>query len=522
MTETIDFKLTLDANVANRALDETRKRAENLGGGLGSLQKGIGQLKERLEKQAAAIAVVSHAFGQHDSAIGKAVSSIGTLAAAYGAGGPFGLALAVAVPLVEKLGSAFDDFQASHQSYALSFDAIGRAAKAAHEASLAPMLATLQDLRRELNTMGMESIQVAYEDASAIVQSKRAGLERVTAERRAVQAGRMTPATAKMEGAQRDQYLPALIARQGEAEIALARAEAALAEIGDAAERIYAARRGGGSGVETDPKLLASEKKWQQGVIDARVADYLANRPDEDANFGMSLSGGFAPSMSTLAGAGAGSQERARGAGADEYGKTLALRQAMWGDHVLTMKETWKSAHNDMGTTGAAMYSGLLGSFQGYIDAKITGQKEAEAMLAAAALKTIGDQLVGFGTQQIFKGVGYMIESGGFDPRGAGLIALGTLATGAGVGMGAASAGIAHGAATRIDASEAADKEAARTSGVGGSRGGGRGSNYGGGGTNITIVYGGASGPTADDGARAVVGALRRAERRGFIQPRVL
>jgi hypothetical protein len=64
--------------------------------------------------------------------------------------------------------------------------------------------------------------------------------------------------------------------------------------------------------------------------------------------------------------------------------------------------------------------------------------------------------------------------------------------------------------------------EAARTSGVGGSRGGGRGSNYGRGSTNITIVYGGASGPTADDGARAVVVALKRADRLGLNAPRVV
>jgi chaperonin cofactor prefoldin len=506
VTETINFKMTVDATGANRALDETRKRAESLGGGLDGLQKGMGQLKERLEKQAAAIAVVSHAFGQHDSAVGKAVSSIGTLAAAYGAGGPFGLALAVAVPLVEKLGSAFDDFQASHQSYALSFDAIGRAAKAAHDASLAPMLETLQGLRRELNTMGMDSIQVAYEDASAIVQSKRAGLERVTAERRAVQAGRMTPTTAKMEGAQRDQYLSALIARQGEAEIALARAESALAEITDTAERIYAARRGGGSGVEPGAKASGPSpaemeeealRKMQQVIYGQKVA---ANKRAHDEMISAALK-------------------------ADEELLKIEEKAARDADRMkekyhqedLRRIEEEKAAR----AAQANQYAGLAGAVAAAAGsaaaAGLAGQEKVFEAFIASASQALGGFVTLKGGELLAMGFTSLLTPGA-QGLGAAQIAGGATLVAAGAAISTGGPAMVQSLAGQAGAgggSGGVSNEAARTSGVGGSRGSGRGTNYGGGGTNITIVYGGASGPTADQGADAVVHALRRARRHG-------
>lgn len=510
MTETIDFKLTLDATGANRALDDTRRRAEALGGAKESLGKQLTGMKERLEKSAGAYAALSLAMGNTGDTSGKVLSSVGQLAAAYGAGRPLALALAVGAAGVSALNKHWDDLikkqdEAIEKQYALAgaLAAAGRGVRAQLEATDTAL--QVRRLGYDPSTGTITGVNARYapqiaEAEKNLEKARNARLEDYSVQSTKLYNDQVTIATrtlAQLNQARRNEID---LIKQGSREEAEAARAAAAA------------------------KVLAAEKRWQAGLTDARVADYLANRPDEDANRGVGLSGGFSSSLAGTGVGTGGSSVRSAGAVSKERQavmKDLEWREKAWLATNMFMRNVWADTQSEMLVAGQGTYVGLLGSFQGYIDAKITGQKEAEAMLAAAALKAIGDQLVGFGTQQIFKGVGYMIESGGFDPRGAGLIALGTLATGAGVGMGAASAGIAHGAATRIDAAEAADKEAARTSGIGGSRGG-RGSNYGGGGTNITIVYGGASGPSADDGARAVVGALRRADRRGFIQPRVL
>ena len=59
MTDKVSMTLTIDASQANRALDETRKRAENLGGAKESLSKQLTGMKEKLEITQVCCSVVS-------------------------------------------------------------------------------------------------------------------------------------------------------------------------------------------------------------------------------------------------------------------------------------------------------------------------------------------------------------------------------------------------------------------------------------------------------------------------------
>lgn len=166
--------------------------------------------------------------------------------------------------------------------------------------------------------------------------------------------------------------------------------------------------------------------------------------------------------------------------------------------------EIWSDAKNlAMSTT-----STLSNVAQQYVKAKIAGGKEsreAERVAAAAALGDIGSQLVAYGIMQEFKAAALAIESAGLDPRAAALAGVGAAAIAAGFGMGAASAAIApkstggDGARTSSGAltSRSSPASAAPAS------------------TNITIVYGGPTGPVAEDVARSTRDALRRNERRG-------
>lgn len=68
---------------------------------------------------------------------------------------------------------------------------------------------------------------------------------------------------------------------------------------------------------------------------------------------------------------------------------------------------------------------------------------KGEKISGQMILATIGDTLVGLGTQWLFEGLGYSISSFGVDPRGPLKMSLGGAAIAAGIGMGAASAGAA-------------------------------------------------------------------------------
>jgi len=144
---------------------------------------------------------------------------------------------------------------------------------------------------------------------------------------------------------------------------------------------------------------------------------------------------------------------------------------------------------------------------QRYIDAKIEGAENAEAMVAAEFLKGVGNQLVGIGTKQLFEGVGMSLVG---DPRGPALAGLGGLAIATGVGMGAGGTAIAHTAAggtigKPIDRAGATDRGASPRSSRG--RGGE------GGPTVINISYG-VGGPLPEDTAREVARVMKTGNRR--------
>lgn len=503
MTETIDFKLTLDANGANRALDETRKRAENLGGGLESLQKGMGQLKERLEKQAAAIAVVSHAFGQHDSAVGKAVSSIGTLAAAYGAGGPFGLALAAAIPIVEGLNQAFKDMEQGSIAYSQSVSAIGPNITRMTNDALKPARDTLASINAEFRNLGVTVAEARLRVVSDAYQSTSASIEALERNRSKFMQRTDLPADIKDAIAKQTlRRLEEMRANQGELLAGYETASAQAASIAAANDKPTTS-----GGDSTDYASLRSRRlNAAQGRLDAAAGRHQGRLDSADLEQFDRV-------------------QKARAEIAEETNRRMLEDQKAYHEENMRMAEQEMQARQKQAGEYAGIAATMAAALGSAAATAAFSQEEAFKLFVSAASQAAGGFITLEGGKLIASGIA-ALASPIPNPMGFASIAggLGLVAAGAAVTtggpmavqqlMGQAGAGSSGGGGSNI--------EAARTSGVGGSRGGGRGSNYGGGGTNITIVYGGASGPTADDGARAVVGALRRAERRGFIQPRVL
>lgn len=184
-------------------------------------------------------------------------------------------------------------------------------------------------------------------------------------------------------------------------------------------------------------------------------------------------------------------------------------------DHELkNLKDTakqYESMYNDLVALAEGATSTLIGASQDYFKAKIEGAENAEALAAAAFLSGVGEQLVGLGTKNLFEGAGMLVTSGGVDPRGYALTALGAGAIAAGVGMGAGSAAISHTAAGGTIGKELPDKKAAKDKGASPGRGGG---GSGGGPLVVNVAYG-AGGPLPEDTAREIQKAVDTGRRRG-------
>lgn len=468
MTETIDFKLTLDAAGANRALDDTRRRAEALGGAKESLGKQLTGMKEKLEKSAGAFAALSLAMGNNNDVGSKVLSSVGQLAAAYGAGGPLAVALAAGAAGVSMLTKHWDDL-IKKQDEALA------STYAASDKILARSQSITNELRRLTGAdQGDQATAIKSDIATAETQRQMA----------AMRMGQLTGPARDAEYEAIDRLNKTIAAMQADLK--------KLEKIQELSKP-----KGGGGGTSAPSAT---------GAVSFRLAYDDYNSPEDIA-----AAYEDPAELERLA------QQRM-----DIYAMEVQFRvdekQREHQATVAMMEE--ESADRQRQATQYADLATTMASALGSAAATAAfSQEEAFKLFVSAASQAAGGFITLEGGKKLAEGIGYLSNplTAALAPHtiaiGAGLIAAGAAVTTGGPMavqqlMGQAGAGSSGGGGSNI--------EAARTSGVGGSRGGGRGSNYGGGGTNITIVYGGASGPTADQGADAVVRGLVRAQRRGM------
>jgi hypothetical protein len=163
-----------------------------------------------------------------------------------------------------------------------------------------------------------------------------------------------------------------------------------------------------------------------------------------------------------------------------------------------------------------AAFSTSIGIFQDYLDAKINGAENAEALVAAAFLRGVGQQLVGVGIKQGFEGAGLLAASGGTDPRGWTLAGLGAAAIATGVAMGAGGTAIAASARpASAPSNAAARRQAGADPGVNRRASApSRRDDDPGAGVTVVINYNGV-GPSAAETARQVRRVIETGRRRG-------
>lgn len=493
VVEDIELRVTVDATGAQKGLDETRKAAETMGGRVGNLTEAFKNLQAKLGPSAAAISGVASALGQTNGEAGKALAAVGQVAAAFAAGGPFGAALAAGTFAVDQLALAWERelkaqdaaIEKEYGTVSKVFDDVRklREQNAAIERSMMPAAwrqsadrkAALDAIDAEIKKT-QERRQVTRDQAQAVRNEVRALQERREELQRSFDLQDKAAARAKLDVEQ-------------EAFAAKRRDEAAENE----RRRQEAAARAAQAKRERD----AAESKALQARIVAGMARQEAAAAPEREDRGLAMQMAFEEFDAIV--------EAERLA---QQARTEIARKAA--EDRKRIDEAEQKARVDAVTNGLGI---VIGEFQGYVDARIKGEEQAEAAFVAAIMRQAGQALISYGTQAIGRGIleassplTAPLAAASFT-AGAGLIA-------GGIALGGAASGITQAAATATAPQQS-------TSG-GGTDLGARarparpGMGGGPGGTNLTIVYGGLSGPSADDGARALGRGLERARRRGL------
>lgn len=477
VVEDIELRVTVDATGAQKGLDETRKAAESMGGRVGNLTEAFKSLQQKLGPSAAAISGVASALGQTNGEAGKALAAVGQVAAAFAAGGPFGAALAAGTFAVDQLTASWErqikaQDEAIKAQYA-QFDAANK---------------TTKQLEQQAEALRLQLEPLSASEIRSRAKAQMAELDRAIFlnNTEAEYARRHAPEKAKALG---DQNLQ------------LERQKALIFEVADLQAR--ALERGAGGRAAAGPAAARGMDPLQARIVAGMAAQEQARAAADEA---------FEADIDRMAAEGAArlSFEQLKSsilADAEEERTELARKAA---------EERARIAQDEQKATIDAVTGGLgvvVGAFQGYVDARIKGEEDAEAAFISSIMRQAGQALISYGTQAIGRGIleassplTAPLAAASFT-AGAGLIA-------GGIALGGAASGITQAAATATAPQQS-------TSG-GGSDLGARarparpGMGGGPGGTNLTIVYGGLSGPSADDGARALGRGLERARRRGL------
>jgi len=446
-----------------------------------TLRQRIGKMPDVLGKQAAAISLVSSSMEGQNGQIGKLVAGAGQMAAAYGAGGPYALALVGGMALVGQLTAhwkALNDEEERAQR--LQYAGVDAATTERDR-----LQKRLVDLRREA-----DPVAAAKADRDAAV----AAIQKLEAQTRglevaAMQYGVSVDDSREMRaraGIQRGQLalmreeldLRDRIAAKGKAITAVEKPKVTGRGLATAAKADTTVSDEAAARLAENAEVAQQEideRRRAQDAIDAIDEEALERRLDREQRI-------------------ADNEERFRNQNYEQAKQAAA-------DQVAIQQGYANAAIGIFASSSQQLIADLIG-----------GQEQALEKMGANILSQAGTFVVGEGVKAASAGAARLLMG---DPTGAATLAggLGIVGLGASMGgLGAWWAGMLGGAGS---GSQRGPSDRGVPSGFSGGGGGGSG------GTNITVVYAGASGPTADHGARAVTDANERARDRQLRRPEV-
>jgi len=485
--------------------------------------KAANALKERTEKGAAAMAILAQSMGNTESAGGKLVAGAGTLAATYGAGGPWMVALVAGAGAIEYFTkkqydhlaateAVIDRNTALTQSYATLTTTINSELQAARDANY---LAGLPEGARGAGQIGLEQSRRDAQIRAQITAAEAA------ASRSLLDVKRQLLATDKKLSdndatAQAEQTLQnaeanlrilrgqlasnAQLTQERLTGLSLAKQELEQAKATAEADK----RRAASVAAITESRRAeaeAAERVWQAMQKAAQeYADDQAKAEEEQIARAARISsmGAAAFVPGSLA-----ANTPAQNAKAKEYDNVLEINKKII--------EGEKAMRGEMTSLALNSYGVIAGASQQLVADLITGQDHALEHFATSIMAQAGQSLIASGVKLAGEAT-VSAFTPGLQPLA---IAQGSAAAGlfaGGLALGGLAVGAEHVMAGGSIGQKLPDQKSGTPAGFGGrsSSGGGQGS-----GVNVSIYYNGASGPSADDGARAVTMALTLAQRRG-------
>lgn len=433
-----------------------------------TFQQRVGKLPDLLGKQAAAISLVSSSLEGMGGEVGKTVAGAGQMAAAYGAGGPFALALVGGIAIIDKLTQYWKSLNDEEdRNIKLKFGVID-AAKSRTEA-LKAEVAELEKKARPEQARANERQGIADE-------IRRSEIERDQLRRRAEIRG-TTVEQAQMMRAEAQQLddqikllaqkltLMAEIRNQGGTPSTTAAAE----------PETYVDTDAGMAAIDLNARRAAKRKKaW--AAADEVASEETRRLAESDAEHQLQIWEDLAEEKAFI------DQQR------KDY-TALVLAQEE--------EEYWKFYGS---VSAAAQQSAgiIAGTSQQLIADLISGQEYALERFGISVMAQAGQALVGNGIQLLGEAV---VSAGkGLFPIAAGQAALGGALITTGVGLGGVAGGL--GSLLGAESGGAARGASPRTSTGSSSAQAGP--------TQITYIFT----PSRDEGAAAVAIAGATADRR--------
>ena len=493
-------KLAASTTAATAALNKQGAAATKTAGFTDKLQKQAGKLPDILGKQAAAISLVSSSLDGMGGSVGKAVAGAGQIAAAFGAGGPFaallvgGIAVidavtAAATRSLEETDRAFDKFYANMDKAAVALAEQRRLVQAAADAGMpAEVLAAKSVKERKAEqqaeidrikaSMAVSSTAEERAVNAVAIRNREKNIELIDEETKKLKANKdaidSVAFRVKYLADQEDKKTKAIAAGKKAREDQQRTEE-------DAVNRYLDAES---EQADREQKRVANHQAMLDDIRKADTDARAAKQADDDAD------------------------EQA----AKDRAERIADNNAAF---ARQNKEQAKAATDELVSIQMEYADAAIGIFASsstqLMADLIGGQEKAFEKMGANILAQSGTFVVGKGIEAAADGAQRLLRG---DPTGAIPLA-GGLAL---VGLGASMGGIGAAWATQLSGGGASGDRGPSSRGVpSGPATAGNGSTS----NNVTIVYAGASGPTADHGARAVTDANERARDRLLRRPEV-
>lgn len=543
-SERAEFVITVDATQARAELERTRAAGEaavtsygsfekagtavvesskKLGGYLAETTKKVSEHKYEVEAasiktgifgdgwkkiqptlgaSAAAVSTISSALGAQAGKTGQVINLGGQMLAAFSAGGPYGLALAAGIVGVTTLTKHWDDLIKKED------EALRKQYLATDDASA--LLNKVDDDITALRAKTQNSSAQAY--ASVQIEIDQAQRKQDEIKKKLLSDSDARRAKMLADAGMNAEVNQALVDENNNRKQAIGILDKVIEklQVKQGLESAVAASGTGGDVAKTlndKAQALAQQRALAELGAQAALADQLdalysarlQRRADDEQTL-------IQESIDLYHQLGYG-QENAEQDSLAVHERYMKERIAMDQQFAAAAMELTQHAMVDPVVAGAGTATSVL---QTYLDAKVTGTKNAEAAAAAEFLKGIGSNLVGIGLQSEVSGAAKLFNPA-TAPIGVLEMGFGAGAIALGLGLGAGGSAIGHvGAGGTIGQALPGTKATGGAATDRGVNGGGSGSRGGGGTMVINITGGALVGPSPQDQGRAVLDVLRR------------